>query len=246
MRFRPTALAALFLLAPLTACGGGGGGANADDLCERSTENAIDNLLNGSGDIPEDFDEEREAVAVVVAADDGVEEEGERVNEFLDQVDEALDGVDRDDEEEVFEALEDEFDEDDFEDINDDLVALAEVVDDECDTEIVATFEGEAGSDADEDEDSGDEDSGDDEETTTTTEADDEETTTTAGDDSSGEDTSLEDFADLVESCEDGNMADCDELFFQTPIGSEAEDVGRTCGGVGDQTTSGRCEELFG
>ena len=230
MRLRSTAFAALFLFAPLAACGGGGG-ANADDLCERSTENAIDELLNGGGDVPEDFDDEREAIAVVAAADDGVEEEAERVTEFLDEIDEALEGVDRDDDEEVEEALED-LDADDFLEVQEDLVELAEVVDEECDTEIVADFEGEGGDD------------GEDEETTTT-EGDGEEPTTTA-DDSSGEDTSLEDFADLVESCEDGNMADCDQLFFETPVGSEAEDVGRTCGGLGDQTTSGQCEELFG
>jgi len=68
---------------------------------------------------------------------------------------------------------------------------------------------------------------------------------TTAPEDDGG-DSSLEDFADLVESCEDGDMADCDELFFDTPVDSEAEDIGRRCGGVGDETTAGRCEELFG
>ena len=229
MRPRSTALAALFLFAPLTAACGGGGGANADDLCERSTENAIDELLNGGGDVPEDFDDERDAIAVVAAADDGVEEEAQRVTEFLDEIDEALEGVDRDDDEEVEEALED-LDPDDFLEVQEDLVELAEVVDEECDTEIVADFEGDSGGDT------GDE-GGDDEETTTTAADDDED---------AGEDTSLDDFADLVESCEGGDMADCDELFAVTPIGSEAEDVGRTCGGLGDQTTAGQCEELFG
>jgi hypothetical protein len=60
------------------------------------------------------------------------------------------------------------------------------------------------------------------------------------------DDSSLEEFADLVESCEDGDMADCDELFFADPVGSEAEEVGRTCGGRGDETTAGQCEDLFG
>ena len=75
-------------------------------------------------------------------------------------------------------------------------------------------------------------------------EADDTTDTTDSGDD--GEDTSLEDFADDVEACEDGDMAVCDQLFLETPVGSEAEEVGRTCGGEGDETTAGQCEELFG
>jgi hypothetical protein len=63
----------------------------------------------------------------------------------------------------------------------------------------------------------------------------------------SGEDTSLEDFADLVGSCEDGDMADCDTLYSTTPIGSEAEAVALECGGEdpgGDN--AGTCEEQFG
>jgi hypothetical protein len=64
-----------------------------------------------------------------------------------------------------------------------------------------------------------------------------------------GEDTSLEDFADLVESCEGGDMADCDELFRTTPVGSEAEEIGATCGGeleVSEVTDPGTCEEQLG
>jgi len=62
-----------------------------------------------------------------------------------------------------------------------------------------------------------------------------------------GDDTSLEDFADLVESCEGGDMADCDQLFFDTPPGSEAEAVALECGGEdpgGDHR--GDCEDQFG
>lgn len=61
-----------------------------------------------------------------------------------------------------------------------------------------------------------------------------------------GEDTSLEDFADLVESCEDGDLADCDQLYLETPVGSEAETVGATCGGQSDDRLNGRCEDELG
>ena len=61
-------------------------------------------------------------------------------------------------------------------------------------------------------------------------------TTTTEGD--AGEDTSLEDFADLIESCEGGDMADCDTLYGTTPIGSQAEEIGATCGGESTSATS--------
>ena len=76
------------------------------------------------------------------------------------------------------------------------------------------------------------------------------ESTTTTGDagDDEEEDTSLEDFADLVESCEGGDMADCDTLYATTPIGSEAEEIGATCGGEVDlgEIEAGTCEEELG
>jgi hypothetical protein len=61
-----------------------------------------------------------------------------------------------------------------------------------------------------------------------------------------GEDTSLEDFADLVGECEGGDLAACDELYRVTPIGSEAETVGATCGGQSDERLNGLCEEQLG
>lgn len=65
-----------------------------------------------------------------------------------------------------------------------------------------------------------------------------------SGDDS--EDTSLEDFADDVEACEDGDMEVCDQLFLETPAGSEAETVGATCGGRSDTEIPTQCESEFG
>ena len=63
----------------------------------------------------------------------------------------------------------------------------------------------------------------------------------------SGEDTSLEDFADDVEACEDGDMAACDTLWSSTPSGSEAEAIAETCGG--EDPEGGHfadCEATFG
>jgi hypothetical protein len=62
----------------------------------------------------------------------------------------------------------------------------------------------------------------------------------------SGEDTSLEDFADLVEDCEGGDLAACDDLYFATPVGSEAETVGATCGGQSEERLNGSCEAELG
>ena len=73
-----------------------------------------------------------------------------------------------------------------------------------------------------------------------------EETETTDGGDS-GEDTSVDDFADLIDSCEGGDMADCDTLFQTTPVGSEAEEIGLSCGGERDSATAASsCEDEFG
>jgi hypothetical protein len=59
-------------------------------------------------------------------------------------------------------------------------------------------------------------------------------------------DTSLDDFADLVDECEGGDLAACDELYFATPVGSEAETVGATCGGQSDERLNGSCEDQLG
>jgi Septum formation len=59
-----------------------------------------------------------------------------------------------------------------------------------------------------------------------------------------GEET--EDFSALIEECEGGDMAACDELYFATPVGSEAEDIGSRCGGRSDEPLFGECESTFG
>lgn len=61
-----------------------------------------------------------------------------------------------------------------------------------------------------------------------------------------GEDTSLEDFADLVEQCEGGDLGACDDLYLATPVGSEAETVGATCGGRSEERLNGFCEDELG
>lgn len=45
----------------------------------------------------------------------------------------------------------------------------------------------------------------------------------------------------LVASCEDGDMADCDQLYWITPIGSDAEMVAMTCGGTLPRESGGTC-----
>jgi hypothetical protein len=73
------------------------------------------------------------------------------------------------------------------------------------------------------------------------------ETESSSGGSDGGEDTSLEDFADDVEGCEDGDMAACDTLWNETPSGSEAEAFAETCGG--EDPSGGHqadCEASFG
>ena len=45
----------------------------------------------------------------------------------------------------------------------------------------------------------------------------------------------------LYEACRDGDGAACDELFFDSPFGSEYEDFGNTCGGRDGQDEDGFC-----
>ena len=53
-------------------------------------------------------------------------------------------------------------------------------------------------------------------------------------------------FDALVESCEGGNNADCDELYLQTPVGSPEEQVGATCGGRSEEPLNGGCVATLG
>lgn len=46
----------------------------------------------------------------------------------------------------------------------------------------------------------------------------------------------------LWDRCDDGDMAACDDLFFQSPFGSEYEDFGASCGGTRPGET-GLCGE---
>jgi hypothetical protein len=64
--------------------------------------------------------------------------------------------------------------------------------------------------------------------------------------DGGGDDNTLEEFADLVDQCEGGDNAACDELYANTPIGSEAETVGALCGGRSDERLNGTCEIELG
>ena len=55
-----------------------------------------------------------------------------------------------------------------------------------------------------------------------------------------GTDTAL-DF--LWAECEDGNMAACDDLYLESPVGSEYEQFGANCGGRGE--SAGQCVSRF-
>jgi len=62
------------------------------------------------------------------------------------------------------------------------------------------------------------------------------------GDDDEGDD----ELADLREACADGDFAACDDLWLQSPIGSDDELFGSTCGGVSDVELYGDCEMTDG
>lgn len=55
-----------------------------------------------------------------------------------------------------------------------------------------------------------------------------------------------EDFSALVDECEGGDNAACDDLYLQTPVGSEEERIGATCGGRSDEELNGSCEATLG
>jgi hypothetical protein len=50
----------------------------------------------------------------------------------------------------------------------------------------------------------------------------------------------------LIEACEGGDMASCDDLWLNTPVGSEEERIGATCGGRSEEELDGGCEAEFG
>ncbi len=52
-------------------------------------------------------------------------------------------------------------------------------------------------------------------------------------------------FHELAEGCRDGDLDACDSLYFQTPVGSEYEEYGSTCGGRADEEFYGTCAEDF-
>ena len=63
--------------------------------------------------------------------------------------------------------------------------------------------------------------------------------------------TEPDDFGDaqfnrLAQQCFDGDLGACDDLFFQTPVGSAGEDYGSTCGGRLTEGVSGSCEDTLG
>ena len=53
-------------------------------------------------------------------------------------------------------------------------------------------------------------------------------------------------FEDLADECFDGDFEACDTLFLQTPVDSDFEAYGSTCGGRLEAGVRGQCSELLG
>jgi hypothetical protein len=51
---------------------------------------------------------------------------------------------------------------------------------------------------------------------------------------------------ELATGCADGDLGDCDDLYFQAPIDSNYEDFGKTCGTRAPEATGGTCEFELG
>ncbi|OWY59779.1 hypothetical protein B7486_72730, partial [cyanobacterium TDX16] len=54
-----------------------------------------------------------------------------------------------------------------------------------------------------------------------------------------------DEFDALGASCEEGDLGACDALYLVTPVGSDAEAYGTTCGGRVDDDLAGTCGEEF-
>lgn len=55
-----------------------------------------------------------------------------------------------------------------------------------------------------------------------------------------------QDLSALIDACEGGDNAACDELYAATPVGSEEERIGSTCGGRSEEELFGSCVETLG
>lgn len=58
--------------------------------------------------------------------------------------------------------------------------------------------------------------------------------------------TEISNFEDQAQECFGGDLAACDALFFDTPVGSDFETYGSTCGGIVEIGVRGSCEDLVG
>ncbi|MGH9242910.1 MAG: hypothetical protein ACRD29_01035 [Acidimicrobiales bacterium] len=191
-----------------------------DDLSEEETADAAIDILENLAE---------------AAPDDDIGDDLETMRDFIDDVagvsNEEFEELDEDEQDELEEQLED------FEDATTNLQDFAE---EECDVEL--DLDGSGGEDVDTD---------DDEDETTTTEEDQDED---SGDTGSGElpdagpapvvdDPTIQ---DLIDGCESGDMQACDDLFFDSDVGSPEEEYGRSCGGrVPEDEPVGVCVDAF-
>jgi hypothetical protein len=214
-------LAAGVLLLASAGCGDDGGGDEAAfcDELEALSDDIADGALAEEDGLEEAVDR---ANALIEVADEGEQ------TDAVEEVGEALSEADPDDAEDTAEVVQDE---------------LGDIAEDTCDID-------------------GDEFAIGPEATTTTTEPDDTtttegaETTTTAGEGRSGPEVNArqpvpadleqeDDFPALAQACFDGDPAACDRLFLDTPVGSVAEDYGRSCGGRVAEGAANQCAELI-
>jgi hypothetical protein len=220
---RAALLTCFVLLAPLAACsGGGGGGGDQQAFCD-DLQALSDQVADGD-----------------LATDRGLDDVLDTVNDLIADADKGdqLDAVN-----EVADVVEAAKTDDADQTANDIQDQLADFADDPCnlDGEFAAPPE-----------------------VTTTTRPD---TTTTDGG-SGGTDTTADgggggsdqieinarqpipadleaDFTADAQACFDGDMATCDQLFLETPIGSVAEDYGRSCAGRFETDNGGQCSDVI-
>jgi hypothetical protein len=214
---RTTPLLALFPLALALGACGDDGGGSTEAFCS-----ALEDVEN----IDEPTVEELEEVADTAPGE--ISDDMEVLLDFLRAI-----------EEDGFEGVED-IDEDELDEAGQNV---ADFADEECGIDLDAGDDTGGGST----DDGATDDSGDD--STDDDSADD------SGDDSGGaageptEPPDLDDEgeADLAAQCFDGDLAACDRLYLETPIGSDGEAYGATCGGrLDNQDSAALCEQTLG
>jgi hypothetical protein len=235
MRRTLTAALGATLLLTFTACGDdGGGGSSTQAFCDDARDfQALDAAF--SNDETPDFDQARRAAeALADSAPDEIKDDAETVRDKFVEIADALDGVDLSDDTAVLQALDDaniELDDAEATRAGDNVQAFAE---EECnirfdDTETTDGGSGGGSGDA----------------TTTTADSNSGGGGQDAGDPDDPPSIDDPELSDLADQCFAGSGSACDQLFFQSDAGSDAEQYGDTCGGRFDESP-GLCSSAIG